>query len=151
MNSEHWVSLLPALVPVLFVSTWIGACFLVAFIGGWRLLAHRYAATEPFSGTRLWWRHGRFNHSIGYNGCLNLGAGPQGLHLSVMFLFRIAHPPLLIPWGDITLTQSRFWIVKFTTLSFAKVPTVSLHLRESLAQKLLHSPGVPTHLVPPRE
>jgi hypothetical protein len=143
MDPAQWPALLPVLIPVFFVSLWTGACHLVAVVGGWKSLADSYASTDTFEGKQLWWRHGRFNHSIGYNGCLNLGAGARGLHLSVMVLFRLGHAPLLIPWSDITLSESRFWLVKSTTFSFSRVPTVQLHLRPTLAQKLLQSPGVP--------
>jgi hypothetical protein len=42
-----------------------------------------------------------------YNSVLHVGVQPEGLHLSVMALFRVGHPPLLIPWDEITDVRRR--------------------------------------------
>ena len=37
---------------------------------------------------------------------------PSGFGLSVIFLFRLLHPPLLIPWSAVESTQrERSWLV----------------------------------------
>jgi hypothetical protein len=53
-----------------------------------------------------------------YNGVLRIAHDPFGLYLSVMFLFRVGHPPLFIPWsafGPVTVTKE-LWTerVRFT-------------------------------------
>lgn len=72
----------------------------------------------------------------GYGNCLHLGVTDRGLLLSVLFLFRAGHPPLLIPWDDISVEQYRSWFMKGVRLNFRKVPNVPLYLREKLAQEI---------------
>src|SRR5260370_31987676 len=38
-----------------------------------------------------------------HNRCLSFGVDPSGLYLSIMFLFRIGSPSLLIPWPEVTV------------------------------------------------
>ena len=42
-------------------------------------------------------------HLARYNGVLTVGVNPAGLYLAVMPLFRPGHPPLFIPWPDVTV------------------------------------------------
>ncbi len=36
-----------------------------------------------------------------YNSVLTIHVSPEGLHLAVMKIFRLGHPPILIPWAEI--------------------------------------------------
>jgi hypothetical protein len=130
-------------IPAFAVLLWLAVCFLISWLGGWRLLARYYEAHEPFTGQRFWCRSGQLNHFTNYNGCLHLGAGPQGLHLSVLFLFAAGHRPLLIPWSDITVKEGRILFFKAIYLSFAKAPNITLRLRASLAEQLFTASGAP--------
>jgi hypothetical protein len=38
---------------------------------------------------------------VNYGSCLTLQATRDGLYLAVFPLFRIAHPPLFIPWAEL--------------------------------------------------
>ncbi len=42
-----------------------------------------------------------------YGNCLTIGADTAGLKLSVLFPFRPGHPPLFIPWSEISVTRRR--------------------------------------------
>ena len=53
---------------------------------------------------------------------------PRGLHLSVLFPFRLCHPPLLIPWGDITTTRTQWSLGPGYELQFKQVPEVTITL-----------------------
>jgi len=41
-----------------------------------------------------------------YRGTLNLKICAEGLYLKVNPLFKIAHPPLLIPWHDLRINSN---------------------------------------------
>jgi hypothetical protein len=129
--------------PAFFVVFWLWICYLLAVIGGWRTLARYYEAHEPFTGQRFWCRSGQLNRFCNYNGCLNLGVNPQGLHLSVLFLFAAGHRPLLIPWSDITVKEGKILFLKASYLSFAKAPKITLRLPHKLAQQIFTTPGAP--------
>ncbi|HBX43163.1 MAG TPA: hypothetical protein DEH27_04950 [Deltaproteobacteria bacterium] len=50
----------------------------------------------------------------GYGGAVFVRVSPHGLGLSVFFLLRFYHPPMFIPWSDITRCvrgQVRFYDV----------------------------------------
>lgn len=91
--------------PLVFVSFWMGVCWLLALVGGWRSLASRYRVdSEPRPTTRS--TSGMVG-LVSYNGVLELAASGLGLDLRVMKLFRAGHPPLRIPWTDIAVEGER--------------------------------------------
>lgn len=69
---------------------------------GWRRLAARYRTAEPPGpGASFRYVSGWVGSSRYRNG-LMLHVQPDGLRLSVLATFRPGHPPLLIPWGEIS-------------------------------------------------
>lgn len=86
--------------PFFFVAMWCGVCLLTSAIGGWGRLAKKYPATAPPSGTRFPGQTGYVGVSR-YRGVLTIHLSPEGLHLDVVKIFRIGHPPLFIPWSEI--------------------------------------------------
>jgi hypothetical protein len=96
-------SLSPAIAIVVFalffVTLWCAVCFLLSRMSGWALLAKRFRA-DSLRPEHTWiWQSARMRWSCNYNRCLTFGADPSGLYLSIMVLFRIGSPPLLIPWS----------------------------------------------------
>jgi hypothetical protein len=120
-----------------FIILWICICKLVSAIGGWRILARDYCANSAFDGQKLWLKSAAMRRWTNYNNCVNIGADKFGLYLSVLPIFRVGHPPLFIPWMDISTeaTQRRLLpdVVKF---SFAKQPQVPVILSKKLAAKV---------------
>ena len=43
-----------------------------------------------------------------YNNVLTVGADSEGLFLVPFFLFRVGHPPLFVPWAEITAEGWQF-------------------------------------------
>lgn len=100
---------------VVFPAFWCGVVWLVGAMG-WRPLAARYPADGPATGPSL----GLTSGTIGlanYNGSLRVSVEREGLHLAVMALFRVGHPPMLIPWSEITsVTQKNALWARWYTL-----------------------------------
>jgi len=134
-------SLLWALFPFAFVGMWLLVSFLLSAMGGWRALAQQYAAQSAFSGTRFRFRSAQLGGYVNYGSCLTLGATPHGLYLAVLPFFRMAHPPLFIPWNDITAHEARSWFFAAIEFEFARAPGASLRLSRGLAQALLDASG----------
>jgi hypothetical protein len=42
-----------------------------------------------------------------YSGCTFFTSNKKGLGLSLLFPLRFGHPPLFIPWSDISIEKSR--------------------------------------------
>jgi hypothetical protein len=114
---------------------WMLVCVTLSAMGGWQVLARHYPLLSPFTGRRFRFRSGRLG-SVNYGSCLTLGAGTQGLYLAVFPLFRPAHPPLLIPWSEVTVREVQVWLFKQVELEFAKAPSATLRLSPRLAQAL---------------
>lgn len=121
--------------PFLFIAGWVGGCFLLSLIGGWWSLATEYKLEGDFDGKKLWFRSGRLGMT-GYGACLVLGAGSQGFYLSVLPLFRLGHPPLLIPWQDVEVSEESVFWVKRVVFRFKKVPKIRFALPKQVALKL---------------
>jgi hypothetical protein len=138
MHTTPWLIIL---IPLFPIAISVGAGSLAAVLGGWKKLAHYYEATEPFDGQRFYVRSGQFAGYVNYNGCLNFGTNLTGLYISVFVLLRIGHPPLLVPWADITARDSRRWFFETTDITFAKTPGVLLRVRRKLANELLGASG----------
>ncbi|MEZ4886708.1 MAG: hypothetical protein R3E32_18410 [Chitinophagales bacterium] len=87
---------------VIFPLFWIAINYLTAKISGWATMAKYYRtdlkpegyAKSMTSGTVGWAR---------YNYVLNIVINEEGLYMSTISLFSIAHPPVFIPWEHIEL------------------------------------------------
>lgn len=75
-------------------------------------------------------------YMTGYGGCLNLAVTARGLQLSLLFIFRVGHPPLLIPWEEIKPVNHDSRLIKGIKLTFARVPDVPLYLHEKLVKEI---------------
>ncbi len=118
------------------VGGWGLVCIGLGHFGGWRALARHYPASTEFLGRRFRFRSAQFGGWVGYNASLTAGADPFGLFLAVWPIFRVWHPPLFVPWSDITvsLEQSRWLTV--VLLTFAKVPGAKVRITPRLANRL---------------
>jgi hypothetical protein len=136
------VSWLWALFPVFFVGMWLLISFLLSAIGGWSTLANHYVARSRVPGRHFYFRSAQLGAGVGYGACLTLGTGPAGLYLAVLPLFRMAHPPLLIPWSDITARETKSWFSTTVELRFTKAPMASVRISRQLAEALFAASGV---------
>ena len=130
-----------ALFPFFFVAMWLGVTFLLSAMGGWRKLAEHYSTSGGFTGKRFRFRSAQLGGYVNYGGCLTLGSDSQGLYLAVLPFFRMAHPPLLIPWNDIGAREARSWFFPAIELEFTKAPAASVRLPRRLAEALFRESG----------
>jgi hypothetical protein len=117
------------------------ALVIVSHLSGWASLAERYRCLEPFAGSRWNFQRGQFRWLATYKNCLTIGADPLGLFLWIFPLFRIAHPPLFIPWREISVTRKRVSWIKQVQLLLGNETRIPLTIREHLAQKLQTAAG----------
>lgn len=120
-----------------FLALWISITLLISIIGGWRLLSKAYRADFSFDGRKLRMKSGGMRWGTNYAACLTVGANQEGLFLAVFPIFRIGHPPLFIPWNDIS-TEDRKQPVFFPTAKFIfrKCPNVHLVFSKKLAERI---------------
>jgi hypothetical protein len=132
----HLISI-PAYI-LIFIALWICVCKLISIFGGWKTLSQDYQANSAFDGQKLWLKSATMRRWTNYNNCVNIGANKYGLYLSVLPIFRIGHPPLFIPWTDIsTEAANRRLLPDVVKFYFAKQPEVPVILSKKLAAKII--------------
>ncbi len=124
--------------PIFFVAIWSFVCWLIALVGGWQRLAQRYRTTNtPPPDSK------KFDHTYGtlgiasYRGTLNVAITPSGLHLSVMRIFQVGHPPLFIPWADVRVTGDTFFLwIEGVALALGQPEIATLRLPKAVRNAL---------------
>jgi hypothetical protein len=123
-------------LPLALIAWWCFLMWVVSHMCGWKALARHYLAEEPFHGTRLRFRSARIGGG-NYNSCLRVGGNSDGLWMSGMGPFRICHPPLFIPWVDITPRLTHHWLFgRWMDLAIAKTPNVRVRFPVAVAEEL---------------
>lgn len=99
------------MLPFYFVGLWCFVSVVLSRLGGWHRLAGKYLAATTAAGHR----YGMQSMQLGlvnYSGCLTLHVSDGGIHLAVWLLFRLAHPPLFIPWSEMrnAVVKKHWWV-----------------------------------------
>ncbi len=77
-----------------------------------------------------------------YGNCLIVCVNPDGIHLSVLFLFRIGHPPLFVLWPDVSMKEKRvLFFFKQVELRFSKCPSIPFVISRRLMNKISDALG----------
>ncbi len=125
--------------PIFFFGFWVLICLGLSNMGGWKNLAESYPGKKTFFGKQFTMRDGYLGKAH-YRTLLTLGANSRGLHISVLFAFRIGHPPIFIPWSDISAKhKKRLMIYNMVELTFAKNPERRLEITYDLARDLANA------------
>ena len=124
---------------VLFVAQWPITFYIISFMSGWHRLSIRFSTQEePCGQTRS---TGLFPYSVqmrflNYNGCIRMTAAEDALYLSVLFLLRMGHPPLRIPWGEIQFSTTKSFGMMFVVLTLGEKEKIRMRISEHMANKL---------------
>jgi hypothetical protein len=129
-----------------FVAFW---CLIVKILSlqGWQRLA-QYQVFHPMEWRSTTLGVARLN-GIRYKNVIQAGAQPEGLSLKAMFMFRIGHPPLLIPWSAIgpVSAEKSFWGTMYSTTINARSGSVSFTFSN---EQLANAMQTWQQLMPPR-
>lgn len=66
-----------------------------------------------------------------------MGANRDGLYLAVFSLFRLGHPPLFIPWSEITLSDRWRWLMQGTQFTLGRQAQIPIWVFQRTADRLL--------------
>jgi hypothetical protein len=126
-----------------FLLLWSAVALLISWIGGWSSLAQHFRHTGRFSGPRWYFQSAGMRWHTGYRNCLTVGANHEGLYLSILFLFRIRHPPLFIPWNEISVSRkwSLFYLGPFVEMRLGRELGIPLRVRRRLGDNLKEAAG----------
>ena len=134
----------PPYLPILFFALaaawWTLICFSCSILTGWFKLSNRFSAEQEPSGPVQ--TAGPFFYSVymrcwsHYSCIVCLTTAEDALYLSVVFPFRIGHPPLRIPWNEVQVGRTRFCWRPFVALVLGNQERIPLRISERMAGKL---------------
>jgi hypothetical protein len=125
---------------VFFITVWCASLSAISFVGGWRVLSKRFKQeTAPYGEIRT---AGPFFYSIymrfwcHYSSVIRMTAASDELYLSVMFPFRIGHPPLRIPWNEIQLGRTKWFLRTYIVLTLGNEEMIPMRISQRMARNL---------------
>lgn len=121
--------------PIFFGTLWAFVMWINSYLTGWRRLAQNYHHPYPFTGPldrfqTINTRWGRYSHAV------NIGVTESGLYLVPVLVFRPFHKPLLIPWQDIEVEETTYFVFPSIRLTFRAAPGVRFLLYEHMKKRL---------------
>jgi len=101
---------------------WIVATASLSRLSGWYLLASRFKATIEPEGNKYRFVSGSIGRRIlpiSYRSCLFVTVGKTGIHISILFPFRLGSAPLLIPWSAIETAEPKRFLFLFPSVTIS--------------------------------
>ena len=129
------------ILPVYFVVLWVVVTYWVSILGGWRLLAKRFRMQGTFTGEKWHMQSAHMRYLYNYNGVLTIGADNAGLFIVPFFLFRAWHPPLFVPWTELSVRYTTQFFFKFVELKLGREEQVPFTIRPKLAARIEAAAG----------
>ncbi len=125
------------------IIAWMVIFTVLSHASGWAALAGQYRSQETFTGTCWSFQRGQMRWMTGYNNCLNVGGDPRGLYLAISFPFVviIRHPPLFIPWRDISYVYKKVLWTRYVELRLGPGLKIPFRISQALAEKLRAAAG----------
>ena len=123
-----------------FIALWCAIGYFVSFFTGWLALARRFKKqSEPYGEIRS---AGPFFYTLymrfwgHYSSVIRLTAAGDALYASVLFLFRIGHPPLRIPWDEIRFGRTKFFFRTYIVLTLGNEEKIPMRIPLRMARNL---------------
>lgn len=132
---------IPLCLVFMVLSTWWIHNKYVSMVGGWGRLGARFPASRASGArpARTWSGcSGWLGEWACYKHLLELGAGPEGLHLAVgTSWYSFGHPKLLIPWDQLEIgPDASDFYGTFTPVKFPSVGGTTLKLYSTEGDEL---------------
>ncbi len=104
----------------IFVVMWVLILGVLAVLGSWRELGQRFRSGSKIDGERYRFVSGSLGKGyfpVNYSSCLFVTANRSGFELSILFLFRVFHPRLFIPWSSVeSVRREKHWFFNYTAV-----------------------------------
>jgi hypothetical protein len=113
---------------------------LVSTVSGWHALSKRFKQqSAPYGEIKT---AGPFFYTVymrfwgHYSSVIRLSAASDGLYASVLFLFRIGHPPLRIPWEEIKFGKAQWFFRTYIVLTLGNEEMIPMRISQRMARNL---------------
>ena len=114
-------------MPFVFIAFWVVIVSILAQFG-WSTLARDYKTGPEFYGTDYGIVSARVN-IVNYKASLILKYNDEGIFLRPTIFFRIFHPPIFIPWNEISaVDEGQFLFAKYVKISVGSPKVASIFL-----------------------
>lgn len=107
----------------------------IAIVGGWQTLARAYPSEDQVWGSEWGGQSVGLRGWCGYNGCVRVTAAEQGLRLAVMLFVRPAHPPLFLPYAEMTI-ERRGRLLRQARIRMNQAPNIAIDISAKLADRI---------------
>jgi hypothetical protein len=122
------------------VALWCFICFFISILGGWHSLSGRFCAqAAPYGETKTagpFFYGVKMRFRVNYGNVIRLTATEDALDISILFLFRIGHPPLCIPWTEIKMAETKFLWRRHVFLMLGNEEKIRMRISERMARNL---------------
>jgi len=102
---------IPIWFPFLILISLLLISAILSTKSGWRRIAARFPHKNITDHRKYYFVRmslGSGPLPVAYGGCVIVRLSPQGLGLSVIFLIRFLHPPIFVPWSEVSSGAREF-------------------------------------------
>lgn len=125
----------PYLFPFFFIGMFVFVLFILSK-KGWSDLASEYQLDNSFEGERAGVISVAIN-GVNYNNCLLLKYNDEGFYLRPIFIFRLFHKPLFIPWKAIRdIRDKKVLFVQLKELVIGEPTIAIMQMRKPAFSKI---------------
>lgn len=140
LNTPLGITIFSVMFVVFSAAVWCLTCVVISMLGGWFALTRRFTKqSEPLGEARKagpWFYTVRLRSLGNYNSVIRLTAAEDALFPSVFLFFRPGHPPLRIPWNEITVSPARRFFRNWVILTLGSEERIPMRISERMARKL---------------
>ena len=112
---------------------------------GWSDLASEYEFRDSFHGERVGIISAAIN-GVNYNNCLLLKYNSEGFYLRPVFIFRMFHKALFIPWKEVkTVRDKKIFFTELKELVIGEPAIAFIQLKHSTFAKIENMIPSKTH------
>jgi hypothetical protein len=139
-NSQEFPSYVFYLAGAAFIALWCMNSWFASWQSGWGRLSKRFRAESEFLGETR--RAGSlpfelcFRYWLDYTNIVRVSPEDDALYLSVVFPFRIGHPPLRIPWTEISIGTTKLAWREYSLLTLGRQEKIPMRISKSAARNL---------------
>ena len=139
---QHLFDSSPFVPLAFFVLLWCGVGLLIGQLSGWAALSRRFRATSSPLPEAWSFQSARMRWGTHYGSCLTVGVDSAGLYLATFFLLRLGHPPLLVPWPEVSVRRRwKFLFLRYVELRLGREEQISLQISGRLADRIQTAAG----------
>jgi hypothetical protein len=132
---------MPVIFVVVFGVVWVVVAEAIARPFRWSRVSRAYPFTGKIPRER-YWVHSLWTRRGGCYEYVRIGVDQKGIYFDLLFrlgLFRSWHPPIFVPWEEVSIADSRVFLTPVLELTFRRVPEVPFQLPKSLFSRDLIS------------